>query len=111
MDEHEIDQKIETALSDAPDFHLPPAFADRLVTMIDRKQKSARSWEVFWMTFAGFLFLVAVGVSVYLTGFKPSFDAFPFLNNYVGLVVFGVLFIGLLNWLEERFLRVKSTSI
>ena len=110
MNEQEIDKKIESMLKREPDFQLPPAFANRLVSMIEEKQQSARSREVYWIAFAGFLFVVAVGLSVYLTGFKPSFNAFPFLNNYAGLIVFGVLFIGLLNWVEKRVLR-KPTSV
>lgn len=110
MDEHELDQKIDKALAEAPDFHLPVLFADKLVTMIQTKHQASRKWEIFWIAFAGFLFVVAIGVSVYLTGFKPSFSAFPFLNNYVGLIVFGVFFIGLLNWLERRFFRTKSLT-
>jgi uncharacterized membrane protein YhdT len=108
MDEQELDKKIESVLMREPDFQLPTSFANRLVQMIDAKQKTASQWEIFWIAFAGFLFLVAVGVSIYLTGFKPSFSAFPFLNNYAGLIVFGVLFIGLLNWVERRFLRKPS---
>ena len=109
MDEQEIDKKIEAALTREPDFQLPTGFANQLVSMIEVKQKSARSREVYWIAFAGFLFIVAIGVSVYLTGFRPSFNAFPFLNNYAGLIVFGVLFIGLLNWVEKRFLRKHSS--
>lgn len=108
MNEQEFDKKIEAALKQEPDFQLVPTFANRLVTMIERKQKSSRQWEIFWISFAGLLFLVAGGVSVYLTGFKPSFSAFPFLNNYAGLIVFGIFFIAMLNWLERKFLRSKS---
>ena len=109
LDEQGIDKKIESVLTCEPDFQLPTSFA-KLVRLIDAKQKAARQWEIFWIAFAGFLFVVAVGVSVYLTGFKPSFNAFPFLNNYAGLIVFGILFIGLLNWVEKRFLR-RSPSV
>ena len=109
MDEQEIDKKIEAALTREPDFQLPPTFANKLVSMIEAKQQASRSREVYWIAFAGFLFVVAVGLSVYLTGFKPSFSAFPFLNNYVGLIVFGVFFIGLLNWLEKRLIKKTST--
>jgi hypothetical protein len=110
MDEQELEKKIESVLMREPDFQLPTSFANRLVNMIDAKQKAGRQWEIFWIAFAGFLFVVAVGVSVYITGFKPSFSAFPFLNNYAGLIVFGVLFIGLLNWVEKRFLR-RTASV
>jgi hypothetical protein len=108
MDEQELDKKIESVLMREPDFQLPSAFADRMVSMIAAKQQTSRKWEIFWIAFTGFLFVVAVGISVYLTGFKPSFNAFPFLNNYAGLIVFGVVFIGLLNWLEKKFLRLGS---
>jgi hypothetical protein len=108
MDEQEIDKKIESVLMREPDFQLPSTFADRMVSMITAKQQTSRKWEIFWIAFTGFLFVVAVGVSVYLTGFKPSFSAFPFLNNYAGLIVFGALFIGFLNWVEKKFLQIKS---
>jgi hypothetical protein len=108
MDEQELDKKIENVLTREPDFQLPVSFANRLVQMIDAKQKIARQWEIFWIAFAGFLFVVAVGISVYLTGFKPSFSAFPFLNNYAGLIVFGACFIGLLNWVEKRLLKFSK---
>lgn len=110
MNEQELDNKIESALKEAPDFQLPSVFADKMVNLIVVKQQTSRQWEIFWIAFTGFLFVVAVGVSVYLTGFKPSFSAFPFLNNYAGLIVFGVLFIGLLNWVERKFLR-RTNSV
>lgn len=106
MNEQELDKKIDTMLTREPSFQLPPSFADKLVSMIETKHQTLRRWEIFWMAFAGFLLVVAAGVSIALTGFKPSFNAFPFLNNYVGLIVFGVIFIGLLNWIERKLLRV-----
>lgn len=105
MDEQELNNQIERALAEEPDYHLPSTFADRLISIIEARQLAASKWEIFWITFAAFLFVVATGVVIYLTGFRPSSDAFPFLNNNIGLVVFGILFIGLLNWIDKFLLR------
>lgn len=108
MNEQDLDKKIDRALREAPDFELPVSFADTIMNRIEAKREAKRQWEIFWVTLAGVLLITAAGISIFLTGFKPSFQAFPFLNNYAGLIIFGIAFIGLLSWLEKRFLKKPS---
>lgn len=110
MNDKNFDSKIERALREAPDFELPVSFADKVMNRIETKRQAQRQWEIFWMAFAGFLFVVAAVISIVLTGFKPSFEAFPFLRSYSGLILFGVFFIGALSWLEKKILRKPTIS-
>jgi len=107
MNEQELEKKIDQVLAEAPDFHLPVLFADKLVQTIEARRQAISKTEFFFFVIGVLLFILAAAVSIALTDFKPTFDAFPFLNDHMGLILFGIVFIGLLNWVERKFLRIK----
>ncbi len=100
------------ALSREPGFALPATFADRVMSRLTEKRSSR---DIFWLFMGlGSLFLTLI-VAILLSGFKPDFSflsvgAFTFLSSYKGLVVFGILFILLLQWIDRKFVR-KSTDV
>jgi hypothetical protein len=99
-------QKVFDALKQEPTYELPVYFADRLVTLIESKEKAKEiSLDRFWLGVGLFSFVIALIVALALTDFKLSFGAFRFFAGYPGLVLFGIAFIALLNWVDKKIIR------
>jgi len=99
-------QKVFVALKREPEYTLPVYFADRLVTLIESKEKAKEvSRDNFWLGLGLFSFVITLIVAFALTDFKPSFGAFRFFAGYPGLVFFGIAFILFLNWLDKKIIR------
>ena len=99
-------QKVFDALSREPEYTLPVYFADRLVTLIESKEKAKEiSRDNFWLVLGLFSLLIALLVAFVMTDFKLSFGAFQFLAGYPGLIFFGFAFIALLNWVDKKIIR------
>lgn len=95
------------ALRREPAFRLRTTFADRVARRAFQVEARS-SHEIVWLLLGLFSFVVALGLAMYLTGFKPSFGAFEFVSSYPGLFLFGALFVGLLQWVDKRIIR-KAT--
>jgi len=99
-------QKVFDALKQEPEYILPVYFADRLVTLIESKEKVKEiSRDNLWLGLGLFSFVIALIVALVLTDFKLSFGAFQFFAGYPGLVFFGIAFIALLNWVDKKIIR------
>ena len=99
-------QKVFDAVKREPEFTLPVYFADRLITLIESKEKAKEvSNDNLWLGLGFFLFAVASIVVFGLTDFKMSVGAFEFFAGYPGLIVFAIAFILLLNWLDKKVIR------
>ena len=99
-------QKVFDALKQEPEYTLPVYFADRLITLIESKEKAKEiSHDNFWLGLGLFSFVVALIVALVLIDFKLSFGAFQFFAGYRGLIFFGIAFIALLNWVDKKIIR------
>jgi hypothetical protein len=96
--------KVFEALHQEPEFVLPLNFAENVISQLDLPLlKSSR--DVVWL-YAGFVACVlAMVVAVVLTGFKVNFGALKFISGSLGLVVFGVLFVIALQWVDRKMVR------
>src|SRR5579872_6741780 len=99
-------QKVFDALKHEPEFTLPVYFADRLVTLIEAKEDSKEiTRDNLWLGLGLLSFVIALIVASVLTGFKLSVGAFQFFAGYPGLIIFGIVFIALLNWVDKKIIR------
>jgi hypothetical protein len=99
-------QKVFDVLKHEPEYALPIYFADRLVTLIESKEKAREvSRDNLWLGLGLLSFVVALIVAFVLTDFKVSVGAFQFLAGYPGLIFFGISFILLLHWIDKKILR------
>src|SRR5579863_6131429 len=104
-------QKVFNALKHEPEYSLPLNFADRMVDLVEAKEKSVQTWrDNLWLGLGLLSFLVAFIVVVVLTGFRFSVGAFQFLSSYPGLIVFGLAFILFLNWMDKKLIRNITAS-
>src|SRR5258708_19296436 len=89
-------QKVFDALKREPEYSLPVDFADRVISLVEAKEKEKEkeiSRDNLWFGLGLFSFHIALVVAFVLTDFKLSVVAFRFLAGYPGLVFFGIPFI------------------
>jgi hypothetical protein len=99
-------RKVFQALGREPNFKLPPSFADRV--MHRALGTSRKSIDMLWFYTGLFACLVALIVAVLMSGFKMNLALPGFVRNYPGFVVFGILFVLGLQWLDRRLVRRLS---
>lgn len=89
-------------------FTLPAGFADKVVEriMAEAKRKEALR-DRLWFVVAGLLFLGGFVASVFFGEFKPGVGVFTFFSGYAGLIVFGVVFIAILHFVDKKFIRTQ----
>lgn len=99
-------QKVFGVLKREPEYTLPVYFADRLVTLIESKEKDKEvSRDNFWLGLGLFSFVITLMLALALTDFKLSWGAFRFFAGYPGLICFAIAFILFLNWIDKKIIR------
>lgn len=101
-------QRVFDALKKEPDFHVSLPFADRVLAVIEKKEEQRDYW---WMAAGIFLTVIALIVSLALTSAHWTAGAFTFLSGYPGLVVFGISFILLLQWVDKKVIKKQINSL
>jgi hypothetical protein len=124
LEDEEIQNKIEQGLAETsadaqaylhvfkvlkkdPEFNLPLQFADRLVSLIEKKEEKK---DYYWLAVGILLSVVSLIVAIVLVAERWSINAFSFLSSNVGLVVFGILFVALLQWIDKKIVRKQLES-
>lgn len=101
-------QRVFDALKKEPDFHVSLPFADRILVRIEKKEEQRDYW---WMATGIFLTVITLIVSLVLTSPHWNAGAFTFLSGYPGLVVFGISFILLLQWVDKKVIKKQIRSL
>jgi hypothetical protein len=89
------------ALKHEPAFHVSLPFADRILARIEKKEEQR---DFRWLALGISLSVVALIITLALTR-AWTVGVFSFISGYPGLVIFGVAFIVLLQWVDKRVLR------
>ncbi len=95
-------QLVFDALKKEPDFHVSFPFADRVVALIEKKEEKRDYW---WLAVGILLIVVTLIVTLALTKIHWTTGVFTFVTGYSGLVVFGVAFILLLQWVDKKVIK------
>lgn len=90
------------ALEKPVDYSLSRGFTDRVLTRIVRKKKKESVRDLAWLTAGVFLLVVSFVVALVMTDFTLSLGFLKGMSSYAGVFLFGILFIGLLNWIDHR---------
>jgi hypothetical protein len=101
-------KKVFQSISTEPDFHLSPRFADQVLLKIEGIQHKAASREMYWLAAGVFVLVLGAIVGAVFAGFKPGFGAFKFWNSYPGLLVFAIAFLGVIQWVDKKFINTPS---
>ena len=124
LTDEELQTKIEQGLTEAsadaqayqhvfkvlkidPEFNLPIQFANRLVSLLEKKEEKR---DYFWLAMGILLSIISLIVTIALLFERWSINSFSFLSSNVGLVVFGVLFVALLQWIDKKIIRKQLES-
>jgi len=97
-------QRVFDSLKKEPNFHVSLPFADRLIALIEKKEERRDYW---WMAIGIFLSVIALIVVLVITKVNWTTGAFTFISKYYGLVVFGIVFILLLQWIDKRIVKKR----
>ena len=100
-----LDNRIERILEKEPAFKLPNDFSEKMIGKIEARYGSERKWELILMISGGLLFIIALIVVLALTDFTFTFGALTFLSGNIELIIFGILFITALHFVDKRLLR------
>lgn len=97
------------ALKKNPDFKLPSNFAHRVAAMAPASAK-AFNWDKFFLISGCISFLIAVIYAISSIHATFSVGVFSFISGYPGLIVFAVIFVILLNWIDKKWISKSSTA-
>ena len=100
-------QYVFKSLKREPTFHVSISFADRVVSMLDKKEERRDYW---WMAAGIFLSIIALILTFVIVKAELTTGVFTFLSGYQGLIIFGVAFILLLHWVDKKVIK-KQLSI
>lgn len=99
------------ALEKKPEFTLPAGFASKVMQKIEAREQKRSIWRELRALAAGIVLMVlALGVTIYLTGFKPELGVLNAARPYLNFIIFGIAFISLLNWIDRRFINRPHSS-
>jgi hypothetical protein len=96
------------ALSQEPEFKLPASFADSVVAIAESKRKSSSS-DFLWFGLGIFFLVIAFVVAIVMTGFKLDLGFLSGVSSYYGLFIFGAIFIGILSWIDKKFIHRRAS--
>lgn len=98
-------RRVFSSLRRETDFHLSPGFADKVMKKVEYLRSKEASRERWWFFGGIFIFLIGLVVALTQIEFKPGVGVYTFVAGYKGLLLFGVAFILLLNYLDKKFIR------
>lgn len=99
-------RQVFNALKQEPAFHVTLPFADRVLARIEKKEEQR---DLRWLAAGIFLSVAALVACLVFTNTWTT-GTFSFISGYPGLVIFGIVFILLLQWVDRRLLRKYRES-
>ena len=92
-----------SALKREPNFKLSADFATK-VSALTSSEKSF-NWDKLLLIGGGVGFVAALIYAIISVKTSFSVGVFTFVSGYQGLIIFGAIFILLLNWLDKKLIR------
>jgi hypothetical protein len=111
---NDIDSKAYEVVFDAlkkePNYTLSTKFADRVVEIAAENRSGSASTEFIWLGVGIFLLIIAMVVVLTKITMPSDFGFLSAMGSYSGLFVFGILFIGVLNFIDRKFIQHRRTA-
>ncbi|MBN8576044.1 MAG: hypothetical protein J0L66_03840 [Cytophagales bacterium] len=104
QEDSEAYRHVFKALKKEPAFYVSLPFADRVLARIARREEQR---DLRWLALGIFLSVIALVVTLALTK-TWTIGVFSFISGYPGLIVFGIAFIVLLQWVDRKLIRKRS---
>jgi len=103
-------QEVFRILGKDPGYELSARFAETVVGKVLNKPQTRLANDYFWFGAGIFFLAVAFLGTVMFTGFRLDFGFLNVMADYWGLAVFGMVFIGFLNWLDKKLLKSRQVQ-
>ncbi len=103
-------RRVFAVLKREPSYQLPPDFAAKVIRSMQLAPQQYTTLEFIWLYTGLIAFVIAAGITIFLTGFEINLGVLKFLSSYPGLIVFGALFILALQWIDKRFVKKPMVS-
>ena len=101
-----FDQLLSKTLENEKSFQLSTGFADRIVAMAEARLVKTESNRELWWLVPGIISMIgAVVFALTQVKFTASVGVFTFISGYWGLVVFGIVFILALHFIDKLLLK------
>lgn len=97
------------ALKKNPEFKLPSNFAHR-VAAIAKAPAKAFNWDKFFLISGCISFLIALTYAILSLHATFSVGVFSFISGYPGLIVFAIIFVILLNWIDKKWISKSRVA-
>lgn len=101
-------QEVFRALKKDPGYPLSPNFAERVVARAFSRQQNTVLKDYLWFGAGMFFMALAFAATVLYTNFRFDFGFLNVMADYKGLVIFGIVFIIFLNWLDKRLVHARQ---
>lgn len=99
---------VSEALEKSTSFELPHDFADRVVKKIQQASLQNETKRDRWWLAVGIVSIIgALTLAFSFVEFKPSVGIFTFFKGYSGLVIFGIVFVAILQIIDKRIIPHK----
>jgi hypothetical protein len=99
------------ALEKAPESGLSKNFADKIVAKVIAKRKKSESRDFFWFGVGIFCLVITFIIVFAIAAPKLHLGFLRDMSGYSGLLVFGVVFLLALNWLDKKMVGQKNSAI
>jgi hypothetical protein len=93
-------QIVFNAIKKEPHLKLSAGFANKVALRVSPEKSF--NWDKFLLIGGGIGFFLSLMYAILSVNATFSFGAFTFLSSYQGLLVFGIIFILGLNWLDKK---------
>jgi hypothetical protein len=101
-------EKVFHALNNIPESPASNNFADQIINrIIEHEQKEERK-DLVWFATGWVLLLASFIGTIFYTGFTFKFGFLEEMSDYSGLLLFGIMFIIGLHWLDRRISRPRN---
>jgi hypothetical protein len=102
-------QRVFNALQKKPASILTNAFADNIISVLQKRSKAKLSaWEIGLTVGGGVFSIITFILAIVLTNFRVNFGFLQSINNFKGVFIFGLVFIVVLQWIDKVLVRKKD---
>jgi len=100
--------KVFRGLEALPATRLAETFADRVVSRIEARSRRSERASYVWISLGSLSLLIALAIALSKVNFNADLGVLRYLYEMRGLVVFAILFIGLLQWVDRKLVVRKK---
>ena len=104
-------REVFRVLSKEPKTQLPMNFSEKIIMKVLAKKQKESARDMWWLGFGVFFLIIGFIVTAVVAGLKFELGFLKDMSSYAGLLVFGAVFILVLNWIDRKVVEKKDMWI